>query len=275
MVTRIFALIAVIAAMLAIAGSIGFNYFGRRIATTEQASSIERRLPPTDADLAKPLESALEKVRPSTTGGSIASGAVVSGPPPPPSNKLIADRIASKLKSYPTRYNRPETLHLGDSTPVEVVITTKENQETAPLFKGLEGEVTKTAVLVADDISAQLNGPPDRLKITLRGDKMRTISSPIPVMWIWDVEPLKPGKAQVTLEVTSYIKNGKDKQPVPIRVLQDTWEVDARGLEWAKYQIERVAPIQAFLFGIGGTVVAVLAWFGFKGFGKGKPDFET
>jgi len=113
------------------------------------------------------------------------------------------------------------------------------------------------------------------VQITLRGDKMRTISSPVPITWIWDVKPLKPGKAQVTLEVTSYIKTGKDKEPVPIRVLQDTWQVEAHGIEWVKYQIEQIEPIQAFIVAMGGAVAGVRAWFGIKGFKKGRPDFDT
>ncbi len=104
---------------------------------------------------------------------------------------------------------------------------------------------------------------------------MRTITSATPILWEWDVNPLKPGRAQVTLEVTSYIKDGKDKDPIQIRVLQDTWEVDAHALDWIKYQIEQIAPIQAFVVGLGGTIAAVLAWFGIKGFGGKRPDLET
>jgi hypothetical protein len=193
-------------------------------------------------------------------------------PDPGKSNEELAHALASKMRNYPAEYNKPSTLMLGDSTAFQFAIKTNKLE---PSFEGLEGRLAAATVLVANDVSAQLNGPPDRLQITLRGDKMRTISSPVPLTWIWDVKPLKPGPAHVTLEVTSYIKSGKDTQPVPIRVLQDTWVVDARGMEWAKYQIERIAPIQAFIFGIGATVVAALAWFGFSGFGKRKSDFET
>ena len=223
-------------------------------------------VPLTNADLEGRLAKAINAIPRNTTGAGTAN------------NQLVRDRardIARELQSYPVDYNKPANLQLGESTPVELAIKTNEKQDTAPLFKGLEGEVTEATVLVANDVSAQLSGPPDRLKITLRGDKMRTISSPVPITWIWDVEPLKPGKAEVTLEVTSYIKTGKDKEPVPIRVLQDTWMVEAHGLEWAKYEIEQIAAIQAFIAAVGTMVVGALAWFGFRGWGKGKPDFET
>ena len=86
---------------------------------------------------------------------------------------------------------------------------------------------------------------------------------------------MKPGPAQVTLEVTSYIKKGKDTEPVPVRVLQDTWFVEAQGMEWVKCQVEQIEPIKAFIFSIVAAVVAVLAWFGIRGWGNSKPDYET
>jgi hypothetical protein len=186
----------------------------------------------------------------------------------------LARAVASKMKNYPAEYNKPGALLLGDSTAVQLVVKTNEQQKTEAYFKGFEGAVAVATVLVAKDISAQLTGSSDRLKITLRGDKMRTILSPVPITWIWDVEPLKPGPAQVTLEVTSYIKTGKDTEPVPIRVLQDTWLVEARGLEWAKYQIAQIEPIQAFVLTLGTAVATVLAWFGIRGWKRGH-DFES
>jgi hypothetical protein len=61
---------------------------------------------------------------------------------------------------------------------------------------------------------------------------------------------------------------------VPVRVLQDTWYAEALGIEWAKYQIVQIEPIQAFIFTMITAMVGAPAWFGFKGWGK-KPDFES
>jgi hypothetical protein len=199
---------------------------------------------------------------------------------PGPTRKLaekseaIARAIASKMKNYPVEYNKPSALLLGESTAIQLAVKTNGQQKIEPFFEGFSGEVTVATMLVAQDISAELTGPPDRLQITRRGDKMRTILSPVPITWVWDVKPLKPGSAQVTLEVTSYIKTDKDTEPVPIRVLQDTWLVEARGLEWVKYQIEQIEPIRAFIFTMVAAVVAVMAWFGIKGWGRAR-DFES
>jgi hypothetical protein len=197
---------------------------------------------------------------------------------PPPFNKPsdeLAHAIISKMMHDPAQYNRPQKLWLGDSTQVQLVIKTNEQQDTKPYFKDFEGQVINAMVLVARDVSAELTGPPDRLQITLRGDKMRTSWSPEPIMWIWDVKPLKPGPAHVTLEVTSYIKTGDDKEPVPIRVLQDTWIVNATGLEWAKYVVGEIEPIRAFVFAMAAGVVAVLAWFGIRGLRRGHGSLDT
>jgi hypothetical protein len=225
-------------------------------------------VPPAKVDIEGRLTAAINAERFPTYAQGFPS------PLTKPSDEL-ARAVASKMRNYPAEYNKPGTLLLGDSTPVQLVIKTSESQDIAPDFKGFEGEVTMATVMVAKDVSAQLAGPPDMLQITLRGDKMRTILSPVPVTWIWDVKPLKPGKANVTLEVTSYIKNGNDTEPVPIRVLQDTWVVEAHGFEWVRYQIEQIKPIQAFLAAVGTMLVGVLAWFGIKGWGKSKPDFDT
>ena len=177
----------------------------------------------------------------------------------------VAAAIRETLQSAAAEYNKPQVLLLGESTPVQLVIATGKDQEINSYFTGFKGEVEKTIARVADDVSAQLSGPPDRLQITRRGEKRRTIASPEPIAWIWDVVPLKPGNAEVTLEVTSYIKNGKDTEPVPIRVLQDTWFVDARGYEWVKYEISEFKPVQQFLFAAAGAAATVLAWFGISG----------
>jgi len=87
------------------------------------------------------------------------------------------------MKGYRAEYNKPDTLLLGESTTVQLVIETKANQRIRTYFKKLQGQVIADTVLVANDVSAQLSGPPDRLQITLRGDKMRTIASPEPITW--------------------------------------------------------------------------------------------
>jgi hypothetical protein len=90
----------------------------------------------------------------------------------------LASAIAGRMKNYPAVYSRPGTLMLGESTAVQLVVKTNENQEIDPYFTDWEGELRYATVRVASDVSAQLTGPPDRLQITLRGDKMRTILSP-------------------------------------------------------------------------------------------------
>jgi hypothetical protein len=47
------------------------------------------------------------------------------------------------------------------------------------------------------------------------------------------------------------------------------------GIEWVKYQIAQIEPIQAFVVAIGTMVAGALAWFGIKGLGKSKPDLDT
>ncbi len=107
-------------------------------------SPSQRRvtLPLSNADLEKPLVKALDHTRPQGAANAqlpnvVLGGAISKGPPPIPSNKAVAGGIASKLKKLPAEYNKPGTLFLGESTPVQLVIKTDEKQELDPLFKGL------------------------------------------------------------------------------------------------------------------------------------------
>jgi len=183
-----------------------------------------------------------------------------------------AESIAEKLRTLPVKYNRPETLSLGESSPVELVIQTDKLQPIDELLKGFPGEIREAVVRVGPLASAYLTGPEDRVKITLRGDPLRSVTKDAPVTWVWDVRPLKPGDIQVMLEVFTQVKPGKDGGRVQMRVLQDTWTVHATPFEWTKYYVAEIEPIRAFLFAIVAGIVALLAYLGFKGWAKPSAD---
>jgi hypothetical protein len=104
-----------------------------------------------------------------------------------------AESIAEQFRTLPVKYNRPETLLLGESSPVELVIQTDNLQPVDELLQGFPGEIRTAVVRVGTQASAYLTGPEDRVKITPRGDALRTVTKDAPVTWIWDVRPLKPG----------------------------------------------------------------------------------
>ncbi|HJY80179.1 MAG TPA: tetratricopeptide repeat protein [Candidatus Binatia bacterium] len=190
-----------------------------------------------------------------------------------PSTQL-AQSLGEKLRTLPAKYNRLDTLFMGTSSPVELVIQTAQQQAIDEMLKGFPGEVKATTVRMASTASAYLTGPKDMIEITLRGDPVRTVTADAPVSWIWDVRPLKPGQVQVVLELFSHVKIGADEGRAQFRVLQDTWNVEAKGLEWVKYQVAEIEPIRAFLFALITGLVGTLAFFGIKGWRgvKTRPD---
>lgn len=129
---------------------------------------------------------------------------------------------------------------VGTSAPVEFAIQTGRRQDLESLFKGLPGNTVSTRLQVTDRVSATLAGPKDLLEIALRRDPFRTLVPDRPATWIWDVRPLRPGEAYVTLDVFSYLKFGDKEDRVQIRALQDTWKIEARGFEWVKYQVSEI-----------------------------------
>jgi hypothetical protein len=159
-----------------------------------------------------------------------------------------AESIAEQFRTLPVKYNRPETLLLGESSPVELVIQTDNLQPVDELLKGFPGEIRTAVVRVGTQASAYLTGPEDRVKITPRGDALRTVTKDAPVTWIWDVRPLKPGDVQVVLEVFTHVKIDGDQGRVSMRVLQDTWTVHASLFEWVKYYVAEIEPVRTFFF---------------------------
>ncbi|MGJ5206132.1 hypothetical protein [Bradyrhizobium sp. HKCCYLR20261] len=195
------------------------------------------------------------------------------------SSEELAKQIADQLRTAQAEYNRPKDLELGYTFPVFLYLNWGKpfaQTDREELFKGLEGEIRTAKLLISRDLEAKLAGPPDTFEITPRGTTTRSILDIADrVSWEWDVKPLKPGKGVITLEVTSYVQNGQDRRAYPIRVLQDTWEVQAHGLEWWKYEISQLEPIRGFIYSVVAGGSGVLAWFGISGRKKRRPEYDT
>jgi hypothetical protein len=217
---------------------------------------------PEVTQLQKPLEKALDADRSGLTK----------------SNEELARFLANQMKDARAEFKRPYEMYLGESYPVQLELSTDVRavtNEADTHWKGFQGELRKAQLRVSQSVSAQLAGPPDMLKITSRGEKLQSLKFIDTVYWIWDVKPLRPGKATITLEVISYIQEGKDRDPYPIRVLQDTWEINAVGLEWVKYEIAQIEPIRGFVYTVTAGVIGVLAWFGITGWKQRRPDVDS
>ncbi|MCA1435598.1 hypothetical protein I6F33_21785 [Bradyrhizobium sp. BRP20] len=220
---------------------------------------IEAKSTPQANELQKPLAKAIESDRSGLTKSS----------------EELASLLASHMRDAVAKFKRPRSLFLGNSYPVQLELSTNLGKVERDEWKGFEGELKTVQLRVSQGVSAQLTGPPDMLRITARDEKMKSLRFNETVYWIWDVEPLKPGKATITLEVVSYIQDGKDRAPYPIRVLQDTWDIEGLGIEWVRYQIAQIEPIRAFVYSTTAGLAAVLAWLGITGRKRRRPDFET
>jgi hypothetical protein len=178
------------------------------------------------------------------------TGAVVEPFEPITQSEKLARALAEKLKAL-AKYNSPQILYLGSSTPVQLVIQAEQPSAGLPGadgrsdlppspeigFGGMPGEVREIRVRVANRVSAHLTGPKDMIEITPRIiDPFRYVTADAPISWIWDVRPLKTGQAQVVLDVFSHVKIGQEEGQAQFQVFRDTWKMEAEGLEWVKYR---------------------------------------
>jgi hypothetical protein len=176
--------------------------------------------------------------------------------------------IVEKKARVDATFNKPDHLRLGTSHPVQLILVADPGKPANQQFVGVPGMITTKEIEVGRAVSAILTSDKEVLQITSRVDKVQTFSGEN-LSWVWDVKPLKPGKTLVTLEVMSHLKPKDGPEQVSmVRALQETWLIEAEGLEWAKYYWNEYDWLRTAVYGIVTGFVAVLGYFGFKGFGK-------
>jgi hypothetical protein len=156
-------------------------------------------------------------------------------------------------------YNKPDSLRLGRTTEMSLVIKTKYGQDISAEIKGLPGTLQEKTIDATEEMSARLSAPD--VEITLQGDEKRAVTPRAPVQWIWHVKPKAPGKTTLTLEVFGYIPVDKKKREfVKIRTFRDEIEVTSTWLEQAGEYVKSIEPMRASLFATVGGLVAGVTW---------------
>lgn len=164
-------------------------------------------------------------------------------------------------------FNKPSHLKLGNTDTVQLIVHIKPIDDVSSAFQHLQGPIVSKLINVGSALSTTLTADKETLQISPRTGLIQTFNGN-DVSWLWDVKPLKPGKTLVTLEVMSHTKTNGIEQVSKETALQETWQVEAEGLEWAKYYWNEYEWLRNGVYGIVAGILAILAWFGFKGFSK-------
>ena len=194
----------------------------------------------------------------------IPATAATAGPAPtpaigdaPPGGPITASPGA--LATRNVAYNKPDTVTFNEPTPVQVIINVT-GEAVAESFVNLPGDVKTHAVSVSPEMTAELTGPTDRVKIQLRPGfppwQKATGANPT---WIWDVTALAPGTARLDLAIKAKVDSGATEQI--IRTYHDTIPVRMPVVDSIKWWITQIDPIWKWLIGVGTVLGGVIVWW--------------
>ncbi len=184
-------------------------------------------------------------------------------------------RLEDQLNAADLAFNRPDTMRIGTTTTVELVLSPKtapraavsaeasvtEQAESLGLTADLEGTtqfvedinyaVTMEATLAGLDFTVE---PP--------GAQRQTVLPGQSAKWVWSVQPKAHGPDRVLrLDLDAVIqKDGNDLAPVRIRTFTERIVVDISAWDRLVVSAKSISAVNAAVAGVGGTVIAVLGW---------------
>jgi hypothetical protein len=174
-----------------------------------------------------------------------------------------------------TYFNKPTVLYVGEPVEIKLVLVDQvwDNDDVQLNFLSLPGSISHNIVKVGSYVSAVLTAP--EVNIKANSERIQSVEADTPIIFSWFVEPLKIGKIPIRLDLFSQASPEKDAPGITIQVMQDEWVADARGLHWLEFEIAEFDPLSKTLIGLGGTIGALLAFFGVRNafpawFGKRK-----
>jgi hypothetical protein len=188
--------------------------------------------------------------RPVTTGGR-------PPPPPPPPRSLLddVDQVVQELPKANIVFTAPETLRLGRSTRIQLLLSAQES--IGQLKKKLTalGKQEGARIRVSDRMQAHLAGL--GFKVEPLTPELQAVSSVAPTNWRWEVEATEPGTQHLTLSVSAWIRVEGESTPLVVQTFEKTLTIRVTLYErvkrfvshnWQWLWIVLVAPTGSFLF---------------------------
>jgi hypothetical protein len=156
-------------------------------------------------------------------------------------------------------YNKPETLQIGQTTEVSLVIQVDEKQQISDRVTFLTGLLTSAMIPVTRTMSAHLSGD-NEVSVTLQSASEQLVSSRAPTQWRWQVKPVVAGKTVLTLEVFGHYKYDEKLQPVSVKVYRDEISTTATWFDQARQYITSFEPIRTTVFAVCGLFGTAILW---------------
>jgi hypothetical protein len=178
-------------------------------------------------------------------------------PPPPGGGSLLkqVDRIVARLPQANIAFNAPETLRLGHSIQIQLLLSTRKT------IGQLRGKITELGeregarIKVSPIMEAHLAGLGFRIE-PIRPE-LQVVTGRRTTEWRWEVEATKTGTRRLHLTLSAFIDVGGGSRPLLIRSFDETipihvtWYDRAQGFisdNWQWLWAVILAPLAGLLF---------------------------
>jgi hypothetical protein len=202
------------------------------------------------------LEAPADAKRPRFGKAQNATGKGRNDPAPPTQPAPDTGNVPAYGKAT---YNKPQTLQIGMSTEISVIIQVDDDQNISDRMTYLPGALTSAMIPVTRVMSARLSGNND-VNVTPQSTSEQIVSSRAPTQWRWHVKPTVAGTTILTLEIFGHYRYEEKLHPVAVRVYRDEITTTATWFEQARQYITSFEPIRATVFAIGGLIGTAALW---------------
>jgi len=138
------------------------------------------------------------------------------------------DNILDALKSANIGFNTPETIGLGKSETITLLLSFKQSTEdliSELVQRNVAGNTESAQIQTSHEVGARLTGT-SGLKITAINSEEQILSENNTTEWSWEVEAIKPGSHKLHLTLTALIQVDGDEKRRTIRTFDRLIEVN-------------------------------------------------
>ncbi len=197
-------------------------------------------------------------------------------------------RILDQLQSADLAFNRPESMKIGTTTVIELVLSPQEVSALSDLPADAPVEEQADAVGLSQAregtprvvqgvdyalrMQAELSG--SDFEISPSGPEEKTVLPNRSVRWVWSVEPTEPGPERVlTLSLSALVSQGDtDLPPVQIETFTETINVEISGWDRVVALSQEISAVHTMVAGVGATLFGIVAWLWSRRRKEPKPE---
>ena len=141
------------------------------------------------------------------------------------------DDVVKNLATGTYRFNTPEAAYVEELFRVVLVLPTAPGQDFSRPFSGAPGKIEERTAPIARYLQATLRGGLD-FRVIPPDPQPRTVTTSAPVVWEWEVVPLRHGKKSLVIDVSANLLVGPQKELVQLKTLSEEIQINVGLVRW-------------------------------------------